>query len=395
MMSFDFDPFAERCWGDPYPAYQVLRDLHPVYEREQPHFFMLSRYDDLVRALVDHETFSSAKGILIDTDSRKLPTNLMNMDPPRHDTLRGILTRAMTEDRIAQLEPVFRELVVKILDGLRGRGQFDVVGELSRELPSMVVAEVLGIERADRADFLRWNHAVNSGAEFVGEGALRAYEELQAYFERVISARRAHHTDDLVSRVFRGSLSEEQLTDAEVLGFCSLLLVAGQHATISLISNTFIELSRHPDQQALLREEPELLREGAIEELMRFISPVQGLARTTTRDVTLDGVTIPADTQVLLLYASGNRDPERYTRADELDLTRPDDKTHLGFGHGIHYCLGNAVARLEMRVLFEEVLARLGPFRVDEASIVRNQLIPGRGVARATVHVEPQRSQTT
>jgi cytochrome P450 len=171
-----------------------------------------------------------------------------------------------------------------------------------------------------------------------------------------------------------------------MLGFCSLLLVAGQHATISLLTNAFIELSRHPEQQALLRSHPELLRDGAVEELMRFISPVQGLARTTTRDVKLHGTTIPRNSQVLLLYASGNRDPERFDAPNTLDLTRSDDKTHLGFGHGIHYCLGNAVARLEIRIVFEEVLARLGPWSVDEASIERNQLIPGRGVARTQVH---------
>jgi cytochrome P450 len=383
---FDLDPFAPRCWNDPYPFYQELRSRYPAYHRERPSYYMLSRYDDIVRALVDHETFSSGKGILIDTDSDKLPVNMMNMDPPRHDTLRGILTRAMTEDRIARLEPVFRELVVGLIEAFRPNGHFEVVSELARALPSMVIAEVLGIERADREDFLRWNHAVNSGAEFVGEGALRAYDELEAYFKRVIAERKAHGTDDLVSRIFRGSLSEERLTDDEVLGFCSLLLVAGQHATISLLTNAFIELSRHPEQQDLLRGQPELLRDGALEELMRFISPVQGLARTTTRDVTLHGTTIPCDSQVLLLYASGNRDPARFDAPDSLDLTRPDDKTHLSFGHGIHYCLGNAVARLEIRIVFEEVLARLGPWSVDESSVERNQLIPGRGVACATVH---------
>ena len=381
----DFDPFAARCWDDPYPHYEALRAERPVYTREAPHYTMLSRHDDIVAALVDHDTFSSARGILIDTNSDQLPTNLMNMDPPRHDTLRGILTRAMTEESIARLEPVFRALVVGILDDLRTQDSFDVVEDLARELPSMVIAEVLGIERADRADFLRWNHAVNSGAEFVGEGALRAYEELDAYFRRVIAERRTRHADDLVSRVFRASLSEEALTDDEVLGFCSLLLVAGQHATISLIANTFIELSRHPEQQSLLREHPPLLQEGALEELLRFISPVQGLARTTTREVTLHGVTLPPEHQVLLLYASANRDPARCTEPNRLDVTRTDDKTHLAFGQGIHYCLGNAVARLELRILFEEVLARLPTWQVPEESIERNQLIPGRGVARARV----------
>jgi cytochrome P450 len=259
------------------------------------------------------------------------------------------------------------------------------VGDFARALPSMVIAEVLEIDLADRDDFLRWNHAVNAGAEFVGDGALRAYEELDTYFKRVIEDRKMKQTTDLVSRVFRAQQTDESLSDEEVLGFCTLLLVAGQHATINLIANAVIELSRHPDQFELLRNRPELLREGAVDELLRFCAPVQGLARTTTRDVTLHGVTMPEGSQVLMLFASGNRDAEHFRDPDTLDLTRPPNKTHLAFGHGIHFCLGTAVARLEGRVALEELVARLGEWEVDESSIVRNQLIPGRGVASTNI----------
>ncbi|MGE4650246.1 MAG: cytochrome P450, partial [Myxococcota bacterium] len=194
--------------------------------------------------------------------------------------------------------------------------------------------------------------------------------------------------DDLVSRVFRAADEESALTDAEVLGFCSLLLVAGQHASINLISNSAIELWRRPEQLQRLLEQPELLSQGAVDELMRFVSPVQGLARTTTRDLTLRGVRMPKGSQVLMLFASGNRDPEHFDDPDTLDVTRPENRTHLGFSHGIHYCLGSAVARLEARIALEEMLARLGPWRVDEQSVLRNQLVPGRGIGRAILHFE-------
>ncbi len=384
----DFDPYASRCWEDPYPSYSALRSDAPVYARGDPPYFMLSRYADIVAAAADPETFSSAGGVLIGVDSSQLPVNLMNMDPPRHDTLRAILTRALTEQSVARLEPVFRERTVELLEPLVAKGSFDIVGDFARELPSLVIAEVLGIDPADRGDFLRWNHAVNAGAEFVGDGALRAYEELEGYFRQLIAKRREHGGDDLVSRVFRAADEESALTDAEVLGFCSLLLVAGQHASINLISNSAIELWRRPEQLQLLLEQPELLSEGAVDELMRFVSPVQGLARTTTRDLTLHGVRVPEGSQVLMLFASGNRDPEQFDDPDRLDVTRPENRTHLGFSHGIHYCLGSAVARLEARIALEEILARLGPWRVDEQSVLRNQLVPGRGIGRAILHFE-------
>ena len=380
-----FDPYDPTFFDDPYPTYARMRSEAPVYRHRDPDYFMLSRHQDITAAMSNPRTFSSARGVLIDTDSSQLPVNLMNMDPPRHDELRNILTRALTESQIAALEDRFRELVVSQIEEFRSRGECEIVGDFARALPSMVIAEVMEIDLADRDDFLRWNHAVNAGAEFVGDGALRAYEELDTYFKRVIEDRKMKQTTDLVSRVFRAQQTDESLSDEEVLGFCTLLLVAGQHATINLIANAVIELSRHPDQFELLRNRPELLREGAVDELLRFCAPVQGLARTTTRDVTLHGVTMPEGSQVLMLFASGNRDAEHFRDPDTLDLTRPPNKTHLAFGHGIHFCLGTAVARLEGRVALEELVARLGEWEVDESSIVRNQLIPGRGVASTNI----------
>ena len=382
----DFDPYEPRCWEDPYPSYRALRELAPVYARGNPRYFMLSRYADIVAAAADQESFSSAGGVLIGIDSSQLPVNLMNMDPPRHDELRALLTRALTDQSVARLEPTFRKLTRELLEPLARNGSFDIVSDFARQLPSLLIAEVLGIDSADRADFLRWNHAVNAGADFVGESALRAYEELEDYFTRLVAKRRARSSGDLVSRVFEAAEGEVALSDAEVLGFCSLLLVAGQHAAINLVSNSAIELFRFPEQMQALLDRPELLSQGALEELMRFVSPVQGLARTATRDLKVKDVEIPAGSQVLMLFASGNRDPEHFEDPDRLDVTRPENRSHLGFGHGIHYCLGSAVARMEARIALEELLVQLGPWRVDEGSIERNQLVPGRGVGRLILH---------
>lgn len=380
-----FDPFDPDFFRDPYPHYEWLRRESPVHRMSDPDYHLLSRHADIVAAASDHATYSSAAGVLIGVDSSQLPVNLMNMDPPRHDELRAVLTRALTDSSVARLEPIFRRHAIDLIEGFRSRGECEFVAEFARDLPSRVIADVLEIDPADREDFLRWNHAVNAGSEFVGEGALSAYEQLEAYFRGVIAERRDAPGDDLVSRIFRASQSETKLRDEEVLGFCTLLLVAGQHASINLMTHAMIELERHPDQRRLLRERPELLRKGAVEELMRFISPVQGLARTTTREVELHGVKIPAQSPVLLLFASGNRDPARFEDPDRLDVTRPENRTHLGFGHGIHYCLGNAVARLETRVALEELLARLPDWEVDLESVDHNQLIPGRGVGRAMI----------
>lgn len=380
-----FDPFDSEFFADPYPHYDWLRQKSPVHRMTNPDYYLISRYEDVVAVASDQGVFSSAKGVLIDVDSSQLPLNLMNMDPPRHDELRAVLTRALTDASVARLEPVFRRITIDLIEGFRGRAECEFVGDFARDLPSRIIAEVLEVDAANREDFLRWNHAVNAGSEFVGEGALLAYEQLESYFRGVIADRRKRPGSDLVSRIFEATRTETKLSDLEVLGFCTLLLVAGQHASINLMTHSMIELARHPDQRQLLRNRPELLREGAVEELMRFISPVQGLARTTTREFELHGVTIPAKSQVLMLFASGNRDPARFEDPDRLDVTRSEDRGHLGFGHGIHYCLGNAVARLETRVALEELLARLPDWEVEPATIEHNQLIPGRGIGCARI----------
>jgi cytochrome P450 len=391
--AFDFDPFHPRWFDDPYPAYRILRRDHPVYRREVaeprvwPHYWMLSRAEDVDRALADWRTFSSARGTLVDTDISLIPPNMFNMDPPRHDELRAILARALTPPRVAALEPHVRRIAREILAGLAQRGRFDAATEFAQLVPTLTMCELMDLPTSDRERFLDWNLKTLAGADFTSAAALGAYAEMEAYWRDLVAGRREREGPDLISQILHRQTEGKELSDAEVAGFCSLLHDAAQNTTMNTISHAVIALARFPDQRAALVRDPGRWQ-GALEELLRFVSPVQGLARSTTRDVTLHGVTIPEGDQVLLLYGSANHDDEVFPDPERLDLER-DVRTHWAFGRGIHFCLGNAAARLEVRVALEELLAMAPDYELDEAGIVRNQLVPTRGVAHAPITFAP------
>jgi cytochrome P450 len=389
----DFDPFDPRCFDDPYPAYRILRDERPVYRREianpriWPHYWMLSRAADVDAALLDWRTFSSARGTLIDTDISLIPPNVFNMDPPRHDELRAILARALTPARVTRLEPQVRSAAHELIDAFAGKGRFDAATDYAQAIPTLTMCDLMDLPRADRARFLRWNLDTLAGADFTSEAALRAYAEMDEYWRGLVVERRKRRGDDLISQILHQEVAGEDLSDREIGGFCSLLHDASQNTTMNMISGSIVSLARHPEERRKLRERPERWPR-ALEELLRYESPVQGLARATTCDVTLHGVTIPAGDQVLLLYGSANHDERVFPDPDRLDLDR-EVRAQWSFGRGIHTCLGAAVARLETRVALEVLLERIGDFEVDLAGLERYQLVPTRGVAHAPVHFEP------
>jgi len=385
----DFDPFDARFFENPYPSYQEMRSRHPVYRcavknhRIWPHFWMLSRSEDVRRALADWETFSSAQGTLIDTDISLIPPNIFNMDPPRHDQLRAVLARVLTARKIADLEPLIRRHAQQLIDGFKARGRADIATEYAQLIPTLTMCELLDLPVNDREQFLRWNLDTLAGADFTSAAALRSYSEMETYWVDLVAARRRQAGKDLISQIIHTEVKGEEISDAEIAGFCSLLHDASQNTTMNMISNSVIALARHPEQRRKLIDDPSRWND-AVEELLRYISPVQGLARTTTRDVEIAGVTIPKGEQVLLLYGAANHDENFCARPEELDFDRIV-KAHNAFGHGIHHCLGHAVARLETRVSLQVLLENLGEWRVDEAGIVRNQLVPTRGVAHAPI----------
>lgn len=384
-----FDPFDPRFFDNPYPSYEHMRRDQPVFRcpvkdhRIWPHFWMLSRYRDVRDALADWQTFSSAKGTLIDTDITLIPPNIFNMDPPRHDELRSVLARVLTASKISSMEPVIRRQAQDLIADFRARGQADIATEYAHLIPTLTMCELLDLPKSDQKQFLAWNLDTLAGADFTSPQALRAYADMEKYWEGLVAERRRERGDDLISRIIHSEVKGDEISDAEIAGFCSLLHDASQNTTMNMISNAVITLARFPEQRRKLIAEPERWP-SAMEELLRHISPVQGLARVTTRDVEVAGVTIPEGEQVLMLYGSANHDPEFCERPDELDFDRIV-KGHLSFGHGIHHCLGHAVARLETRVALQVLLETVGEWEVDEAGIVRNQLVPTRGVAHAPI----------
>jgi cytochrome P450 len=246
----------------------------------------------------------------------------------------------------------------------------------------------MGLPREDQLKFLQWNLDTLGGNDFTSPEALKAYGEMEEYWKQLVVGRHAQRADeradDLVSQIL-DAVAEERadLTDQEIWGFCSLLHDASQNTTINMIANAVIVLADHPDERRRLADDPSLWPQG-IEELLRYVSPVQGLARATTTDVEIGGATIPKGDQVLLLYGSANHDETVFEDPDRFDLDR-NPKAHWTFGHGIHYCLGAAVAKLEVRVSLECLLERLGEWDVHRDDVVRSQLVPTRGINRAPI----------
>ena len=391
VSAFEFDPFDPAYFRDPWPYYRVMRDEHPVYRREienhriWPHYWMLSRADDVDRALADWNTYSSAGGTLIDTDVSLLPPNMFNMDPPRHDELRGILSRNLTPSRVAALAPHVRAYAEELVDGFEGKGSFDAQRQFGHLIPTMTMCALMDLPADDHERFLKWNLDTLGGADFTSEAALTAYGEMAKFWEGIVAERRGGDGTDLISQIINTQLPGEDLSDAEIAGFCSLLHDAAQNTTMNMITHGVLVLGRHPDARRSLGQAGDERWNRAVEELLRYVSPVQGLARTTTRDVELHGVTIPRGDQLLLLYGSANHDEQVYPDPERFDIDRDGTKAHWAFGHGIHYCLGNAVARLEIKTALQVLVSRIRDWDVDEDGVVYDQLVPTRGIATAPV----------
>lgn len=390
--NFDFDPFDPKFFEDPYPSYTTMRHEHPVFKKEVenhrvwPHYWMISRASDVNAALSDWKTYSSAGGTLVDTDVSLLPPNMFHMDPPHHDELRSILSRVLTPKRIADLEPQIRAYALSLVEERLSEGTFDASTQFAQLIPTVTMCTLMDLPQTEREKFLQWNLDTLGAADFTSPTALKAWGEMDAYWRNIVKDRRNRGTKDLISQILDAQLEGENLADEEVSGFCSLLHDASQNTTMNMITNAIIVLSRFPDQRRKLKANPALWS-TALEELLRFVSPVQGLARMTTRDVELHGVTMKEGDQVLLLYGSANHDETVFDNPEVLDLERPV-KTNWTFGHGIHYCLGNAVARLETRIAIQVLLDTIGDWELDESKLERNQLVPTRGVAHAPISFE-------
>lgn len=367
-----FIPCSGEAWRAPWSMYAALRDHDPVHHVEAGDYWVLSRFADVFSAAVDTATFSSAQGLTfhygeLDAAGLEEIRPMVMLDPPEHTAFRRLVSRGFTPRRVEGLEPVVRAFVAERLERLRDAGGGDIVAELFKPLPSMVVAHYLGVPEADRGRFDGWTDAIVAANAAGDLGSVpHAVGDLFGYFSELIERRRREPGDDAVSDLVRAMEAGEGITALRVLGFAFTMVAGGNDTTTGMLGGSAELLAAHPDQRALLLEEPDLLRDS-VEELLRLTSPVQGLARTTTRAVRVDGVEIPAGRKVLLLYASANRDPREF--GDDADALRVRRRVRqiMAFSHGAHHCLGAAVARLVARVTLEELLDRCPGFDVDAA----------------------------
>jgi hypothetical protein len=369
-----YDPFVVA--DDPYPIYRRLRDEHPVYRNDARDLWVLSRFADVESALRDPSTFSSANGISLDAATAAMVPVLLTMDPPRHDELRRLVSRAFTPRRVADLEPRVRQLAVGLLDRLP-EGSFDVM-DFASAFPTMVIAELLGVPGDDHAKFRAWVEAtITVDPDAIANDTSKApsLAELFTYLQATIAERREGRRDDMISALLDAEVDGDRLGGGEILGFTLLLLAAGFETTKNLIGNGVELLALHPAVRRAIVDDDALVP-AVVEEVLRYESPVCALSRTTTREVELRGRTMPAGARVVVLYGSANRDERTFAEPDRFDPARTDDR-HLAFGQGIHYCLGAALARLEARVAFEELLSRVPEYGIGTSERLRSPYIRG------------------
>ena len=389
----DAPPFLDpEFWaGDPYPAFAALRADDPVHRVEGPHRTMwaIARHADVQAVSKDPSTFCSGQGVLLADLTREVMAadSILYLDPPLHSKRRKLVSPSLTVRRVANLEERVREIVIRLLDGLDGREPFDAVESLSIPLPLLVIAELVGVPESDLGDFRTWSDAMIEAASDFTDESIALAAELFGYIDGIVQDRHQAPRDDLVSVLTHGTVDGEAVSDLDINMFVMSLLVAGNETTRTLISNSLAVLAEHPDQRARLAADPESIP-VAVEELLRWEAPIMNFCRTATRDTSLSDVAIAAGDYVLLLYQSANRDEAVFgPTADELDLTRSPNP-HVSFGYGEHYCLGAGLARLEARVLFEELLAR-GPDYQVAGPLERLPSKLVRGVAHLPIVLQP------
>ena len=369
-----YNPLSAEMAQDPYPTYARLRGHDPVHRSRLMDAWVFSRFADVDAILRDHRHFSSDPRKRVASGRRaSLPNveepSMLFLDPPDHTRLRALVNKAFTPRAVAALEPHIRELMTTLLDAVDDPSGFDLMEAVAKPLPVIVIAEMLGIPSEDRAQFAVWSDqrarilepTLSPDEREAAESAMRALDE---YLVPIISDRKADPRDDIISALAQAEEEGDRLTEREVLIMLRLLLVAGNETTTNLIGNGMLALLRHPDQMAALREDPGLIP-SAVEELLRFDSPVQVDMRSVLDDCEVNGFRVRRGESVVTLLGAANRDPDRFEAPDSLDVRR-GDHNHLSFGRGIHHCLGAPLARLEGRVVLEALIERFGSMRLIE-----------------------------
>ncbi len=384
----EFDPLSDDFFNDPYDTYRWLRDEAPVYHSERYGFWALSRYDDVVVAHRDWQTFTSSKGITLDqladdAMGALAMSSLIFMDPPDHERLRKLVSRVFTPKAVAELEPMVRRLVTKHLDPLVGEHAFDLTTDFAGPFPVEVICEILGVPEGDRQQIRHWVDDMlhrEPGIVAPTQKGMESGLHTVVYLLDLTREKRRRPTDDMLS-----GLVETGLTDEEVAGFGTLIAGAGSETVTKLVGGGVVLFDRNPAEWAKVLADPSTLG-GAVEEILRYWAPSQYQGRRSTRASEWHGTTIPADEPVLLLTGAANRDERAYEDPDRFDIGRPMQLS-VGFGHGIHSCLGAALARLESRVAFEEIGKRWPDYSVVEEGLRRVHMSNVAGYSNVPVTV--------
>ena len=406
---------------NPAEFFTRMRHSAPLAHDARTDLWAVYCYDDVKRVLSDYATFSSGFRRLENSRfgrmDRQRTASLLATDPPLHTQLRSLIAKAFTPRAVANLEPRIAQLVDDLLDNVIATGHMDLVDDLAYPLPVIVIAEMLGVPSSDRAQFKSWSDQIVAGsdrllggpaskqdhpdvgrarqstglatsAEQAEEARERAFDDMQDYFRAVIAQRRSQPRDDLISGLIAAEVDGQRLNEADLLAFCTILLIAGNVTTTNLLGNAIECFLGHPDQWEALRQDASLLP-SAIEEVLRFESPVQAMIRVTTKPVDIAGGEIPADQWVIAWIASANRDETKFPEPDDFEIRRQPNN-HVAFGFGIHYCLGAPLARLEARVALEAIRTRLPDLaRTDTKPLELNKGFILRGYPHLPLRFQP------
>jgi cytochrome P450 len=404
MSDLYYDPYDYDIDNDPYPVWRRMRDEEPVYHNEKLGFYALSRYEDVERASLETEVFSSAKGNVIDIIRDSLSgippmEMIIFMDPPKHTAMRRLMSRGFTPRRVAALEDSVRTMAVDGLGRFGDGDVFDYLEDFGAHIPPKVISTLLGIPESEHDQMRRWSDAIMHLAEGDTEqggssAGVDAMEQMHAYFGELAEVRRRRPEEDFLTTLIEAELtlpdgSTRPLNDMEVVEYVIVLVGAGSETVARFLGNAIVVLADSPDQRDLLVDDRSCIP-NAVEELLRFEppSPVQG--RYVTRDVELHGRVIPEGSICALLTGSAGRDERRFDDPDRVDVQR-DVGNHLSLGFGIHFCLGAALARLESRVVLEETLKTFPSWVVDKENLGRTHSSTVRGYAKVPARFSSHR----
>lgn len=349
---------------DVHTAYKWMRENEPVYHDEANNIYGVTLHQDVMTVSKDSKTYCNGKGFR--PDAPNLPM-MLNMDRPEHMTRRNLVNRGFTPRQVAGLEPRVRQVCIQIIEAARQNSSFDFVRDVAAPLPLIVIGDLLGVKEEDHDRLLRWsddlmNALGSSDPELLMKQAMAAAEYAE-YNKEVVADRRANPpSDDLMSLLVHAEIDGVSLDDESILQESLLILIGGDETTRHVVSGGMHQLLENPDQYRALRDDPSKVP-TAVEEMLRWVTPIQNMMRTTTTETTLNGIDLAKDSRMLLMYGAANRDATIFDNADQFDITR-DPNPHVAFGgYGAHFCLGNALARLELRVMFEELMTRMPEMR--------------------------------